>query len=630
MNELSSFLIIAGAVVAALLLAIWLWHFFQRRSGRRELLAFQEQIQKLTDTIDALKRRHNLLHHMDKGFETPMSGETLSSYNVIAERLERFRETTFRFSEVAEQSLALVNAERFLGSGRAREARRQIRGENAAAALSALARECEEPLNRIEQAHALAKADLQAFRQENEKLGNLLNSVVAASLIVTPYNPDREAAAALVEHSQSLLPGDPLGTLKSLGEAREKIAALCRRAANVLEQAGVMKNLAQKVGAIQQAARQRRTEGFLLQEDGANPDPVLVDVQQHLSTIEEALNRADDTAAAATLSKASALTERAHQGLEAHVHAKAKCASELQIRQSDVRRLTDSLSLARAQQAELSREFAAEAWLNVAGNVSQAQTVLETAERCVTEAVQHVATNVQRFVLAGKLLDQATEHHQQAEAKFKALGTRLHELVELRAACQAQLGQLRSRAERVGQMLQSGSTDRVLANERYRAAREALDRLNDECRQSRPDWTRLTARVREIDADFDRVEQLAKEDQQLSQQAASALADAEKAIREARAFRDQDITADVSAAESQLSQSQGSLRTQGYEEAIRLANAAGQSARDALRDATSRAQRRQQELESQRRAELASVPRDPQGQVLAEPLEWTPPADLQR
>ena len=227
---------------------------------------------------------------------------------------------------------------------------------------------------------------------------------------------------------------------------------------------------------------------------------------------------------------------------------------------------------------------------------------------------------MQHFVRAGKLLDQAAGSHQHVQTELAAVGKRLRELVEMRAAFQAQLSQLSGKSERVRQLLQSSTADRALANERYRSARTALDGLAGDSRQLRPDWARLTSLLRGIDADLDRVEKLAKEDIQLAQQAAAEIAETARVIGEARAFYDGGMTPDVSAAESQLSQARGCLAAQGYEEAIRLANAAEQMARAAHQDAIFRAQRLQQELEAQRRAqEAAAAP----GMML--PAEAEPP-----
>jgi hypothetical protein len=365
-----------------------------------------------------------------------------------------------------------------------------------------------------------------------------------------------------------------------------------------------------KLADLQQLAGQRRSQGFLLEEPGSNPEPLLNEVRNDQVTTHEALNQGNETVVATIVSKTAEMIERARQGIELHVAAKLRCDSEIPARRTEARRLADLQSMARSQSAELARDFAAETWLGVAENVQRAQASLTAADQYVGEAADQAAANVQHYSQAAKLLDKATDNQKHAEAELTAVGNRLRELIETRAAFQTQLVQLRSRCDRLRQLLQSTQADRILANERYRAARLALDRLVEDSHLQRPDWTRLTSRVREIDVDLERTEQLAKQDIQLAQQAAAEIAETERVISQARSFGDQGVVADVTAAEAQLSQARGCLTAQGYEESIRLANAAEQMARSAHQDAIVRAQRRQQELESQRRAEqVAEIPR---------------------
>lgn len=620
MNGFMTPLIIGVAVAAATTLAIWLFHVFTVSACRKELAAYKQQVVSLSDKIDAVKERHRLLPQEDQDFTVPMSGETLAAYNEIAARLEHHRQVWLKLMDVWEQVQALLDSEWFFGNSRARAARRNLRAAAAPAAFSAVLGDCEAPLDRIERAHAQAASDFKSYREEDQQLGSQLESVAAAALAIAPYQPEQQAAAALVERAQGQLPADPLATLRCLDEARQKVAAVRQRAAAILVHAGAAREMTRKVADIQLAATQRRSQGFLLAEEGSNPDPLLGEVlQQHLA-IQEALNQGNEAVAGTLLSKASAVLEQARQGLEQHIAAKGRCETEIPARQAEARRHADAQALARAQSAELARDFAPETWLGVADNVQRAQASLSAADQYTAEAAREASANVQHYVHASKLLSQAADNHKHAVAEFEAVGKRLRELVELRAKFQAQIGQLGSRSDQVNGLLQSSTADRALANERYRTIRQALDGLLQESRQSRPDWTRLTARLSGIGADLDRVEQLAREDMQLAQQAAAEIAETEKVIREARAFRDGGFTADVSAAESQLSQARGCLTAQGYEEAIRLANAAEQMARFAHQEAIGRAQRQQQELESQRRAaEAAAMPCSMMQQVEAEP-----------
>ncbi len=612
--------IMSVAVLAIGMLVVWLLHFYNVKACRNELSTYKGQVVTLSEKIDALKERHKLLPQTDRDFVVPMSGETLHSYNEIGERLDQHREVWLKLMDVWEQVQTLLDSEWFLGHKRARTARRNLRAAGAPSAITMVLDDCETPLDRIEHAHAQAATDLKSYQQADQQLGMVLNSISAVTLAVAPYQPDRAAAASQVEQAQGFLPGDPLATLRFLGEARTKLAAVQNRASRILEHAGAAIEMMKKLGEIERTTNQRRSQGFLLQEDGSNPDPLLADVRQQHVTLQELLNQANETASGSLLSKASALLEQARLGLDQHVAAKARCESEIPARQTESRRLADMHALARGQHAELARDFASEMWLGVAENVQRAQASLGAAEQYTADAARFALPNMQHFTRASKLLDQAADHQKYAQTELAAVGSRLRELIEVRAKFQAQIGQTRNRNEQLRHLLQSSNADRALANERFRGAQLALDRLIEESRYPRPDWTRLTGRLRELDTDLDRIEKLAREDMQLAQQSAAEIAETERVIHEARAFRDGGFTADVTAAESQLAQARGCLAAQGYEEAIRLANAAEQMARAAHQDAIGRAQRQQQELESQRRAEQAAAIVCPAMQAEAELL----------
>lgn len=620
MNEYTTPLIIVTGIAAIVTLAIWLLHAYTVSTCRKELRAYKEQVVNISDKIDALKERHKLLPQLDQDFTVPMSGETLATYNAIAERLDHHRQGWLKLMDVWEQAQTLLNSEWLFGSRRARAARRHLRGAAAPTVFATVLDDCEAPLDRIEQAHAQAASDRNAYEEENRQLGVQIELVAAASLAIAPYQPDRLSAASLANQSQGLLPADPLATIRILDQARGKIAAVRRLASKILEYAAAASEIIKTQSDIQRTAAQRRAQGFLLQEEGANPDPLLETVRQLHSAIQESLNQANDNNAGTLLSKACALLEHARQGMEAHVAAKTRCESEIPSRQAEARRLTDVHALARVHYSELTRDFAAETWLGVSENVQRAEASLSAADQFTSQAVHEAMSNVQHFVRAAKLLDQAADNQRYAQTELAAVGNRLRELVAIRAAFQAQIGQLGGRTQNVGQLLQSSNADRTLANERYRTVRMMVDSLIEESRRSRPDWMRLTSRLLGIGTDLDRVEQLVREDIQLAQQSATQIAEAEKVIREARAFQDdRGVTPDLSAAESQLAQARGCLTSQGYEEAIRLANAAEQMARFAHQESVSRAQQRQQELESQRRAEQANAFVGTRMQAEAEP-----------
>jgi hypothetical protein len=197
------------------------------------------------------------------------------------------------------------------------------------------------------------------------------------------------------------------------------------------------------------------------------------------------------------------------------------------------------------------------------------------------------------------------KHHKQAEQALAAIGRRLCELVEIRGQCQKRVNQIVAKADSVGQLLRSSTADRVPANERFRSAHAALQAILDETRMTRPDWQPLLPRLDAIESDLKRAEQLAHDDRKVADQAATEIAEAEAAVRQAASYGQVGIRADVASAEGHLSQARVSLAAQDYEEAVRLANTTERAAREALNIAKSNVARRKQEMEAQRRPQMA-------------------------
>jgi len=606
MNQYVGPLLLAAAISVFTVGLFWLWHLYSVRAGYKAMSAFRELVVTLGDTLEDLQQRHMLLPHRAEEFPEPMVGETRAAYEELAARLADHKQQWLRLREAADQARELLKAETLFGSRRAREARRILGAADPSAALAATARDCTAPLERLERARQLAGGELQAFQQEDLQFAPQLGALQAAGLAREPHQAERGAAAALVEQARPLLPADPLATLRLLGEARAKIAAARRRATTILGQAAAGQALAQKIAEVEQAATEHRRQGLWLREEGANPDPTLAEARQHHAALREALNQADATAAAGRLARADALAEQARQGMERHLEARARCETEIPRQRTAALRLAEALDAARGHAAELARDFAPDSWLGVADNTQRVPPVLTAAQQQLEQAARHAAADAQQFLQAAEVLDQVARQHQHANAELTAVGKRRQELVELRGACQTQIDQLRGQADRVQHLLVSSQADRAAANERFRSARFALDRLIEDSRLPRPDWTRLTDRAREIQGDLERAEQMADEDRQLQQQAAAEIAETETVLRAARAFREHGFTPDLSAAEAQLAQARGGLAAQTYEEAIRLANAAEQLARAAHQESLARAQRRQQELEAQMRTAQAA------------------------
>jgi hypothetical protein len=600
---------IAGAVVlVVVLLALggaWLWHRSQIKAAQREAEAFKQQVMQLSDKIDALKERHKMLPHLDKDYSAPMQGATLAAYNRIATQLEGHRQGWLKLMEVWEQADKLLQSQSFFGSGQARQARQLLFAAAAPKANELLLQECEAPLDQLQSAHEQVISQFKLIDQEQQRLVKQREAIAAATLSIAAYERPVAAIAALVQTAHGFGPGDPLGALSSLGEAQQQLAQLHHKAAKTLELVKTARDAAERVQKADQNAAQRRSQGYSLREQEANPDPLLAEARQQHALAWQALNQADEMAAEAGLKKTLALAEQAHQAVEQHVAAKVRCESELPRLRNEARRLTDLQTAAQGQQAELARDFAPESWSAVAQNLNTAVTQLGSSQRLLQEAARAATQEVQQYCLASRLVTEAAESCKQVEATLAAIGKRLGELVEARKTCRAQLAELRNFGDRVGRLLQSSSADRLQANEQYRAAATALERLEGDARMQRADWTRLATRAREIQTDFEKAEKTAREDFKLADQATNEISEAERAIRHARTFDEFGFEADVSAAKRHLAEAERRLQSQEYEEAIRAADHAERDARRALDEVKAKADRQREELEAHRPAAAA-------------------------
>jgi hypothetical protein len=552
-----------------------------------------------------------------------MAGETLATYNAVTQHLEGHRGEWLKLMEVWEQAQSLLDTESVLGSRRARLARRKVREANASVAMSKLLSDCEKPLDQIEQAHEQVAERVKSCTQANDQLAERQTALQAAKLSTEPYETGLTASKSLIAQARTLVSADPLGALRCLDDALGQVTQLNRKAVRILELVKTAGEVAGRIEDVTKLATERRGQGFLLREAEANPDPLLMTASQERAAAWEQMNRADEVKAAAALDKALALTQQADQAIQQHVAARARCESEIPTRRRDALRLNQMQSVVRGQQLELERDFAANSWFPVAENLSKAQAFLAAAQQSAETAERQAAADVQHYFQASRLLTQAAENQKLAETALTGIGQKLRELVELRIQCQTQIGQLRVQAESVARLLQANTADRVRANERFKSASAALDGLVQNSRLPRPDWSQLTATVREIQSDFSRAEQLAREDIQLAQQAAAEVTETEGVIREARTFHELGFTPELGTAETQLTRARAHLSAQEYEEAIRTANAAEQAAREARNLAMAQAQRRQQEIDAQRRAEEAAraASQTPRPHLDSEPIE---------
>jgi hypothetical protein len=226
---------------------------------------------------------------------------------------------------------------------------------------------------------------------------------------------------------------------------------------------------------------------------------------------------------------------------------------------------------------------------------------LDAARQEQQQALEQMGLAAPDWGAAAAQLDRAAESYTSALAQA-------HEDVRAHEQLVAQLNEARLRGNRVNELLRANTADRPRAAQRFQAGWQSLERIARESQQPQADWAQLLGLLKEAMQDFEKAEQFAQEDIRLAQQAAAALADAERAYHAARTFYSHGVSAEAGSAGTRLSQAQGQLAAQAYEQAIELAAQAEQTARGACEEAQRQVDRklRQQEEERRRREQLAA------------------------
>jgi hypothetical protein len=602
-------LIWLAAGAAALIAAGWLvWRLQWKKGVRRRFAEYRERVVLLSETLDALQERHKLLPFTDPDFNAPMAGRTEALYHSAQAALEEYRQRWLALMDSWEKAQALVEAESWIGAGRFKEADRLLRGAGVEENLEGVRLRCAAPLDRLEQAHEQSLAALAAADDRRGKLPARLPEIERVDLPLDPYRPELKAIDGLVEQARAICRNDPIGAWELLEQAGQRADAWEQWVGRIV---ALRKKADEALDALERsstAMNQRRSEGFLFCEPGSDPRPLLEEGWRQRQSALEALKEADAERASQAVAQAFHVAEGAKAVVEKTVAAKERCDEGLARRLTDRRRADDAARLAQQRRGELDRDFAADSWREVAGNLQSAISLWSSVEASLDEAASLAASNVQHYCRAAELVGEADKRRMDALGLAAAIERRLNDLVELRRRCREQLDALRRRLNQLDDSLRRSVADRAGANDRCREAARLLGEVRSEAERVRPDWPRIEPRLAEIGKTIDEAERLAQEDARLAQQASDSAAKAQRQIDQAGAFANLGCTADLAESRRLLEEANRRLQHQEYEDAMRQATAAEQEARRALADAERRAREKQSQLDDERRQHEAARP----------------------
>jgi hypothetical protein len=215
------------------LLAFGLLYTRKRRlqgSVDEQFRGFREKAVGLMDQLDALRQRHKTLPQTDPDFTSPMSGATLALYDEVNADLDRLWDRWLHIMEVWDQAQKHLRAGSGLGVKETEEARNLLQGGDVDELIRQSA-SCKERLDRLNQGHQDARADLMAARDE---LASLRKSVDGGTGVLLPSDPHRTEIATAetrLDEAEAMIATDPIGaddlitrtrrTMETIGDHRE-------------------------------------------------------------------------------------------------------------------------------------------------------------------------------------------------------------------------------------------------------------------------------------------------------------------------------------------------------------------------------------------------------------------------
>jgi len=595
---------LAGLGAAGLLggLAVqWARHGSRLRAAREKLAAFKEEVVSLSDLLDGQQERHRMLPHSDPDFVTPMQGMTRSTYDNVQGAIRRYRERWLGLMDVWEKAEEKIDSEWFLGTSAADEAVSLLESAEARPPLADVAAECRAPLDALETAHEQARESAATLDAEIAEASGRLESVArrgrSAAVFQAVLAEVTRGRTRAGEHVES----DPVAARGGLEEARGSLESMLGRL-DALEAADDRRQRAvAQTAELRKKVADRRAEGWLLTEPGANPDDRLDAAGKQAELAIQLLDAGETDVALVHVERAERSNAEAAALIESIVAARAKTEELLPACAARVEALVARRQAAIAAAERLAASYAESSWSDVAENIARADDGLGRVQSLLEEARASAAPSVQHYFRAVALLEETVRQEDWVEGCLAAVTDRFAELEELKSVLPGRRDKAAQRVATLDQQLRRQRTDRVSANERCREAARIIEVADGTMRVARPDLRQSAQLIEAADTAAARGEALAAEDDRLARQAANDIDETDALVRRVAAWYAEGVQADVRAAASAVDTARSLLERQRYEDAIHTAGEASQQARIAYATATAEADRRrirrQQEIQ---------------------------------
>ena len=184
-------------ILAAVLGGFWMVH--RRTRGRldQRIKEIRSRATDVMDRLDALKERLKLLPASDPDFKTPMAGETAALYASIQEAVGKLWDRWLQVMDSLDraQKLALGVTSPFKRKA-LHDAEALLEQKGAFEEIDAGPQACAADMDRLNQAHESARAELETVDSVKPKVDAQVEAIRKLGLPIAPYQEEMAAIAA--------------------------------------------------------------------------------------------------------------------------------------------------------------------------------------------------------------------------------------------------------------------------------------------------------------------------------------------------------------------------------------------------------------------------------------------------
>ena len=606
---------VAGVGLLGWLLVRWVRHGNRLREARARLATFKADVVALSDLLDAQQERHRMLPHTDPDFLTPMQGMTRDTYDAVQDAIGRYRERWLSLMDVWEKAEERIGQEWAFGTAASDEVIQMLDSAEARPPLDEVTAACRAPLDALEEAHEKARELATTLDTELAATRRRLDQLAGRSRSPASLEPALAAAARNRDLGSVDVEADPVAARGRFEEARSVLDELGSLAAEIESADDRRQRTLDRADEVRRRVAERRGEGWLLAEPGAEPEPMLETAASESDLAARLLDDGQAESAIAHVEKAEAAVADVVTMLENVAAARSRTAELLPAVAARLEAIAAERPAAQADLRHLENTSAESAWRDVADNLAKAEEGLARAHTLLLEAQAAADTARQHYFRSVAVLEEANRQEDWAATCLAGITERRRELDDLRESLPQMFTAARDRTQALGRRLEQQRTDRPRAHERLREASRLLEVAGDLLREQLPDPRKAIQVVQAADLAVGRGNELADEDDRLARQAAEDLDEADATLRRVATWYAEGLQADVRGARVKLDAARGALSRQRYEEAIQAAAEASQQARVAYATATAEAERRRvrRQQEIQRRQLEESFARTSRG-----------------